>query len=169
MEWSFSDGAQTHHVSLQRQGNIFHVQLGEARYIARLLEYRAPRMTLLLDDHVVIESSVAWHNGTCTLHLHNVPHEICLVADHASSRSWDSVRPSGARPSTNEIRAPLPGRIVDILVAAGDQITAGQPVCIIEAMKMQNEIPAPCSGTVATVCVTPGTAVEQQTTLIILL
>jgi len=46
------------------------------------------------------------------------------------------------------VASPMPGRLVKLLVGVGDAVTAGQPLCVVEAMKMQNELAAPVAGTV---------------------
>lgn len=58
-----------------------------------------------------------------------------------------------------EVRSPMPGRVIDVLVAANARIRAGESVVILEAMKMQNAISSPCDGVVS-VHVAPGQAVE---------
>lgn len=65
-----------------------------------------------------------------------------------------------------EIRAPMPGRIVKILVAVGQVVEAGEPCAVIEAMKMENELRAGVTGTVAEVVVAEGVSVENQALLI---
>jgi pyruvate carboxylase subunit B len=70
--------------------------------------------------------------------------------------------PSGPAP----VVAPMPGLVVRIAVAVGDQVTAGQGVLVMEAMKMENELRAAADGTVKSVRVTPGTAVEKGSVLI---
>ena len=47
------------------------------------------------------------------------------------------------------VKAPIPGLVTRVLVQEGDEVTAGQPLLVLEAMKMENEIAAPRSGTVA--------------------
>lgn len=59
-----------------------------------------------------------------------------------------------------KITAPMPGKILGIKANAGDQVTKGQVVVILEAMKMENEIVAPQDGTIAGVNVSVGSAVE---------
>jgi len=66
------------------------------------------------------------------------------------------------------ITAPIPGLIVKIEVQEGDEVVEGQPVAILEAMKMENEIRAPRAGTVRRVHVAPGESVEQGDVLITL-
>jgi len=69
-------------------------------------------------------------------------------------------------PQLLEVRPPMPGRIVRVLVAAGDSIRKGAPLVVLEAMKMQNEIPAPVSGTVEEVRVGEGDTVVATDILV---
>jgi pyruvate carboxylase subunit B len=62
--------------------------------------------------------------------------------------------------------APMPGLIVRVSGAVGDQLQAGQGVIVMEAMKMENELRASAAGTVKTVLVEPGKAVEKGMILI---
>lgn len=66
------------------------------------------------------------------------------------------------------VKAPMPGTILDVKVKAGDAVKAGQCVCVLEAMKMENEIPAAKDGTVAQVVVAKGASVNAGDTLIVL-
>ncbi len=61
-----------------------------------------------------------------------------------------------------EIRAPLAGSIIDILVAVGQQVNEGDPVFIVEAMKMETEIRASASGTVQAIAVKKGDAITSD-------
>jgi acetyl-CoA/propionyl-CoA carboxylase biotin carboxyl carrier protein len=54
------------------------------------------------------------------------------------------------------IAAPMPGRVVRVLVEAGDEVAARQGVVVVEAMKMENEITSPRAGTVSSLSVEPG-------------
>lgn len=67
-----------------------------------------------------------------------------------------------------EIRAIIPGRIVAVAVAVGDEVTAGQQVLVLEAMKMQNELRAPRDGRIATVVAVPGANVEVGDPLLVI-
>lgn len=57
------------------------------------------------------------------------------------------------------VPAPMPGTILDVKVAAGQAVKEGDLVAILEAMKMENEIYAPCSGTVAQVMTSKGASI----------
>ena len=64
------------------------------------------------------------------------------------------------------IKTTMPGRVVRALVKEGESVTAGQPVLVIEAMKMENELKAPRAGTIRRVAVQPGALVEAGTVLV---
>jgi biotin carboxyl carrier protein len=64
-------------------------------------------------------------------------------------RSWRRRRGAGIElEGRQQLVAPMPGKIVRVLIAAGEQVSSGQGLLVIEAMKMQNEIRSPKSGTV---------------------
>jgi biotin carboxyl carrier protein len=63
------------------------------------------------------------------------------------------------------LTAPMPGKVVRVLCAAGDEVTAGQGVVIVEAMKMQNEIKSPKAGRVLEVRVSKGATVTANQVL----
>ncbi len=67
----------------------------------------------------------------------------------------------GASDPIGHISAPLAGVLVECRVAVGDTIREGQPVLIVEAMKMQNELQAPHGGIVTALHFTPGSRVEK--------
>ncbi len=62
-----------------------------------------------------------------------------------------------------EITAPLPGIIIDIKVKAGDHVREGDELAVLEAMKMENSIQSPSSGTVRSVNVSTGDTVSEGT------
>lgn len=63
------------------------------------------------------------------------------------------------------LTAPMPGAIVEIKVQVGDSVRQGQSVVILEAMKMENDIPAPCDGKVTSITVKSGDTVESNQVL----
>jgi biotin carboxyl carrier protein len=66
------------------------------------------------------------------------------------------------------ISAPMPGLVVKLLVSQGEEVTAGQGLLVLEAMKMQNEIPSPGSGTVGEISVNKGQTVMTGDTLLVI-
>ena len=68
----------------------------------------------------------------------------------------------------NALKSPLPGVITDIMVNVGDEVTAGQNIIVLEAMKMANNLQAEKSGTVTALCVQVGQSVMEDEPLIVI-
>jgi biotin carboxyl carrier protein len=68
--------------------------------------------------------------------------------------------------TSGEISTAMPGRVVRVLVEVGDTVQAGQPVVVIEAMKMENEMPSPIDGVVQAVHIVEGETVESNAALL---
>lgn len=75
-------------------------------------------------------------------------------------------RHSGGAVLTGEARAPMPGQIVDVLVAVGDRVEAGDKLLVLEAMKTQQPIAAPFAGTVERLPVEIGRQVAEGDLLV---
>ena len=73
---------------------------------------------------------------------------------------------SGAGESSPVLRAPMPGKILEVLTAEGEVVASGQPLIRMEAMKMEIDVAAPVDGTVATVSVKVGDLVEPDAELL---
>lgn len=99
----------------------------------------------LLDDRG--GSFEAWvHAGSAptekAVWMHDGSYRINLLSPTAALLHESAGSGGGA------IISPMPGRLVKLLVAVGDSVSAGQALCVVEAMKMQNELAAPEAGTV---------------------
>ena len=77
-------------------------------------------------------------------------------------------RPGGAvsGPSDNNLRSPMAGRVIAIMVRPGDQVSVGDEVCVVEAMKMEQSIRAVRSGVVKAIHVQPMDSVSANDPLI---
>ncbi len=72
-------------------------------------------------------------------------------------RSWRGRKRAGTgNEGPHKLTASMPGRIVRVLAAEGDKISAGQGIAVVEAMKMQNEIKSPKPGTLKKLLARPG-------------
>lgn len=67
---------------------------------------------------------------------------------------------------SEEIAAPMPGKIVSVGVQVGQEVSEGDPLLVLEAMKMQNTISAPCKGVVKLINAKPGTTVGKDDILV---
>ncbi len=77
-------------------------------------------------------------------------------------------RSASAHSGPLEIRAIIPGRVVSVSIAAGDEVTAGQQLLAVEAMKMQNELRAPRDGAIERVAVSLGMTIEVGDLLVVI-
>lgn len=92
-----------------------------------------------------------------------LPVPAALEARRRSGRTADG--PAGSGPQ--RILAPMPGKIVRVLVRPGDVVQPRHPLVVVEAMKMENELRATRDGTVADVLVQEGQSVEAGTLLVV--
>ena len=94
-----------------------------------------------------------WLNGTT--------YELEEVAEHAGGGPLEPF-------AGNEVRAPMPGAVIMLLVSAGDDVQANQVVAVIEAMKMEHNLRVPRAGKIARVDVKIGTAVAAGSTVVVM-
>ena len=96
--------------------------------------------------------------------LTGVPVAVRLNGRRARGRKDDAAAGSGPL----RIAAPMPGKVVRVLVKAGDAVRARQPVVVVEAMKMENELRADRDGTVAEIHAREGMSVEAGALLVVI-
>jgi biotin carboxyl carrier protein len=155
----------TTHVVEARRGRIgFEVAL-DGRAVAVDVVAAGSRWSLLLDGRsyeVVIDETAAG----LSVHLdgHAVPVRIGGVTRFGRGGTAADAGSSGPR----RITAPMPGRIVKVLVQPGDHVAARQGLIVVEAMKMENELRAPAPGRISEVRVTEGAKVEANAVLVVL-
>jgi biotin carboxyl carrier protein len=93
-----------------------------------------------------------------------------VAAQAAPTQAAPAQQKRGSDPfsvQNGRVTAPMPGRVVRVLVAVGDKVTARQPVVVMEAMKMENELRAGKDGSVTQVLVQEGMAVDTGAVLVI--
>jgi biotin carboxyl carrier protein len=81
---------------------------------------------------------------------------------------WRRAPPGRVSGAAHTVVAPMPGRVVKVLVARGDVVTARQGLVVVEAMKMENELRAPGPGTVTEVRAREGEPVEANAVLVVI-
>jgi biotin carboxyl carrier protein len=92
-------------------------------------------------------------------------HRSYVRVESERQRAAAAARKGVAGGSEKLVKAPMPGRIVRVMVAAGAEVAAGQTLLVIEAMKMENEVKAKADGTVVEVHVSEGATVEGNAKL----
>ena len=91
------------------------------------------------------------------------------IEEMQAPATMSAAKPAAAAPAAPaaagagaKVNAPMPGTILDVRVQNGAKVKKGDVLVILEAMKMENEIQAPCDGTVTSVSVRKGDSVETQ-------
>src|SRR5712692_2327008 len=131
----------------------------------------AGRLLLTLDGRPVEADAVEVATGTYSILLSGQSFEVRVqpAADGVRVHTGDaelSARVLEAE-GRQQITAPMPGKVVRLLVKLGDAVEAGQGLLVVEAMKMQNEIRAPKTGKIEGLLVAEGQAVNAGEVLAI--
>ncbi|SMO97009.1 acetyl-CoA carboxylase biotin carboxyl carrier protein subunit [Gracilimonas mengyeensis] len=117
--------------------------------------------------------------GTKTYKIDNVSYEGHAI-EFTMNGVWHSVEvkdeqellldrlgfKTGAAAAEGILKAPMPGKILEIMVAEGDEVEKDQPVVILEAMKMENELKAPISGTIDSISAEVGQSLEKNSPIL---
>ena len=90
------------------------------------------------------------------------------VEDERTRRLNAGRRMTSESSGNASVNAPIPGLVVKVLVEVGSEVVEDQPLVILEAMKMENEIRSPRAGTITKIEVSSGQRVEQNSPLIVL-
>lgn len=123
-------------------------------------------------------AEVAVNGSNYKVELVNNEEEVTLVSRPtqksatpapAAKKTTTTVTPAGgAGNAAGAVKSPLPGIVVGINVQVGDSVKKGQTVAVLEAMKMENVIPAPKDGKVASINVNQGDSVLEGVTILTL-
>jgi biotin carboxyl carrier protein len=154
---SAAGGAKTRIVELERTGASYTVKIDGEPVNADAAQIAPNTISVLLDGQAFEVHVTPSLDGT--VKLQSGPHE--FTAELRDPRAWQG-RKHGATEAEGrqQILAPMPGKVIRLLVNAGDQVEAGQGLVVVEAMKMQNEIRSPKTGRVERLQVKEGQAVN---------
>jgi biotin carboxyl carrier protein len=90
------------------------------------------------------------------------------MLEHRRKKMKDAAVAHFAQTGAVQIKSPMPGKILRYLVEVGQEVTTGQGLVVVEAMKMENELQSPKEGLVKTISSTPGTAVDGGCVLLVI-
>ena len=153
--------------SVDRDGSRFTVSWGNTTHDVDVSRIRAGVLSL-----IVPSAGHASHEVTC---YEPAPGELAigLGGRRVRARVSDGRRP---RPLTETaaqadgdhgVVAPMPGRVVRVLVEPGESVQSGQGLAVVEAMKMENEVASPAAGVVSEVRAAVGDSVEAGAVLVV--
>jgi biotin carboxyl carrier protein len=151
------------HVELRRNRDQVDFQVeGGAAESASIIEVQ-PGVYSVLVNGKSFEARLIRGNSSVTVHLNGQSYDVEIVDPREPNRAHADVSRRG--PQT--LLAPMPGKIVRVLVAEGDPVQVGTGLLVMEAMKMQNEIKADKAGNVVSLPVREGDAVSTGDVLAI--
>ncbi len=196
MQYEVEIGGRTRHVVVTRTGDAFEVSVDGRTSHLNAVRIDAYTMSLLIDPEVrrnedenagVVSGVPATPRGAGSRPKIAGSHEVTVAPDAAtgqltvrvgttpvmvglnSRRRWgrkDDGSASAAGPQ--RVVAPMPGKVVRVLVKPGDPVRARQGLVVIEAMKMENELRAARDGTVTEVQAREAMSVEAGTVLVVI-
>src|SRR5579862_4035308 len=156
---------KTHRVELSREGNLWSCKV-DGQQIDVDAQLTARDILSALVDGKAYEIK---RERSLQGELHMVIGSARYAVDVQDPRSLRTRRTiAGAESGPQKIKAPMPGKIVRVLVAENDEVKAGQGVIVMEAMKMQNEMKSPKDGKIQKILIAEGSAVNAGDTLAII-
>jgi biotin carboxyl carrier protein len=171
MQYEVEVGGRTRQVTVTREGAAFVVTVnGRARRVdaARI---DANTLSLILDGPGSTAARVATVTvvapdsaGELTVGVQGTPVPVVLNGRRRGRRDDGGSAAAGPQ----RLTAPMPGKIVRVLVKVGDSVAPRQPLVVIEAMKMENELRAGRTGTVTEVQAREGRSVDAGALLIVI-
>jgi len=127
---------------------------------ARIISWNPPLLVLERDGEILRVFLAAGERGGGWIGLGGAVHAL-------PGRTAAGVEGASApEPHAGDLTAPMPGRVLEVLVATGDRVEAGQRLLVLEAMKMETPLRAPARGTVRALHVAAGNSVEPGQVLV---
>ena len=156
-------------VSVERAGSAYVVAVDGQQHRLDVTPINGA-ISLILDDGRSYEVSIGESpggSGNLTVHVNG---RVVSVAVGTSRASWARRGHDGssAGQGPHRVLAPMPGKVVKLLVQPGDRVAARQGVVVVEAMKMENELRSAKAGVVTEVKVAEGASVEAGAVLVVI-
>lgn len=160
MLYDITVGGKTYRLELKRVEDGWHCRLDGREFSVDAEPVDSQTLSILLGG----QSDEVRRGPEDTFFLRGRRYEVSVD----DPRSWRGRRRAGAgTEGPQKLTASMPGRIVRVLAAEGEQINAGQGIAVVEAMKMQNEIKSPKEGTLKKLLAKPGMNVNAGEVLAI--
>jgi biotin carboxyl carrier protein len=145
MKFDIRISDKTRTVELRRHNDGWQVSMDGVALDADAAEIAPNVFSILLNGESFEVRVAPGSDGKLTLQTRH--HE--FIAEVADPRAWRGRRHGAVEAEgRQQIVAPMPGKVVRLLVKVGDKVEAGQGLLVVEAMKMQNEVRSPKTGTV---------------------
>jgi biotin carboxyl carrier protein len=169
VQYEIEAGGRTRRVTVMRTGSGFAVTVdGRSKHVD-VARVDAQTLSLILDGATSEDAVIAPDraSGQLTVVVDGVAIPVAFNGRSRRVRAETADGASGER-RPQRLTAPMPGKVVRVLVRSGDAVMARQPVVVVEAMKMENELRAVRAGTVAEVHAQEGQSVEAGALLVVI-
>ncbi len=150
---------------VKQDGEDFIIQLGQESRRFRPLLAKHPIYSFLIDDAHILEAEISFDQDRCNMNIGHVPYSLEIFDPRQRIFSQSE---QGTSSAGGVMSAPMPGKVVDVKVSKGDVVKKGSPILVVEAMKMQNELPSPIDGKVEEIAVKAGDTVESGQKLVVI-
>ncbi len=166
MAYIATSGGQRHRVEVHEEHGLFRVRLDDRVLPVDVLPVGPRHYSLLVDGRCYEIDILPLDEGTVVL-VNGQPFRVEVQTDHPPGGKAAKERPE-AEAGEHAVIAPMPGKVVKLLVTPGATVEAGEGVVVIEAMKMENELKAPVAGTIAEIRTEEGKTVNGGDVLVVL-
>ena len=158
-------GDQTHRIEIQplEDDHLYRIVIDGVERIIDGRQLSAHMYSLLVDGRS-FTTDVTSIEDQYTVGCEGKSFRLKLLDERRALRPGEGG--SEGRVGDKEVRSLMPGKVVNVLVAVGDEVSKDQGLLIVEAMKMENEVRSTASGKVKTIRVTPGQTVEAGAVMI---
>ena len=172
MTYEIEIGDRVTTVSVQRQGGHLHVTVDGRTHVVDAHRVDAGRLSMLIGavgeaPTRSVDAGVATRPVAGAFDVHVEGRTLCVQVRQAGAPGRRRAAPGAPRSGPQRVLAPMPGKVVRVLVKPGDTVQARQGLVVVEAMKMENELRAAREGCVREVAVAEGQSVEAGATLIV--
>ncbi|MCA1583374.1 MAG: biotin/lipoyl-binding protein [Acidobacteria bacterium] len=164
-------GASRRMVTVHREADVFRVTVDGQAYVVDVRRINGTTLSMLLPGHgrvaarQSVEASLVAGASAGALEIQIAGYAVPVQLISGSGRG-NRATPATSASGSQKIVAPMPGKIVRVLVKVGDRVAARQGMVVIEAMKMENELKAARGGLVREVSAIEGQLVEAGTALV---
>ena len=168
MQYEIDIAGAARQVHVHRTDGRFEVSIDGRTWSIDAVSVEAGILSLVLDDGQGLTLSsheVMTSTDTRTGQTDVSVGSMVVGVSVNNKRRWGRGHDATAASGPQRLLAPMPGKVVRVLVAVGDAVKARQPIVVIEAMKMENELRASADGTIAEIHAREGESVDAGSLL----
>ena len=158
MQYTYESKGESHSIQLEKQSDgSYLAKIGEAQYKVNASQMPDGAWLLHLDGERFLVHTVSAKEMRY-LHIDGVQYQL--------EKTTGRKRRAGASGAVGDLKAEMPGQVIDVRISLGDTVQTGQVLLVLEAMKMEIRITAPYAGTVAKLMAKKGELVERGQLLV---